>query len=107
MDAFFKTGDRFIPPLGTQIKHAEVVQCFGIAGTKLQSFQQILVGAIAGVELRKDHAQAVVRFRILGTDSNCPLQRLAGFVPLLLLTVKLRENYFRVPRELKPSSVSS
>ena len=34
-DALFEAGDRFIPPLGAQIEHAEVVQCFGIGGTRL------------------------------------------------------------------------
>jgi|HubBroStandDraft_6_1064221.scaffolds.fasta_scaffold203145_2 hypothetical protein len=82
----------------TQIKHAEVVQCFGIAGTKLQSFQQILVGAIGVVELRKDHPQAVVRFWVLRADRNRPLEGFASFIPVLLLTI-------RVPEVLKGDQV--
>ena len=56
-DAFFETGDRFVPPLRAQVKYSQIVQRFGISGTKLQRLLQILVGTIAVVDLRKDHAQ--------------------------------------------------
>ena len=41
------------------------------------------------IHLRKDHPQAVVPLWIIRTDFNRPLERHAGFVPLLLLTISV------------------
>ena len=69
-DALFEAGHRFIPPSGAQVKHAEVVQRFGIARTRLQRSLQIFISPVIVVELREDHPQAVVRLRILGPTAT-------------------------------------
>src|ERR1700720_3654840 len=74
-DAILEAGHCVIPPSSTQVQYAQVIQRFGIAWTRLQRSLQIFICAVIVVELRKDHPQAVIRLRVLGTDRHRPFQR--------------------------------
>ncbi len=67
-NALFETGHCLIPPLRPQIEHAQVIQCFGVYGADAQRLLQILVGTIAVVDLRENHAQAVICLGIVRAD---------------------------------------
>src|SRR5580700_2588485 len=86
-DAFLELADGFVPPPGSQIKYAEVVQRFGIARPKPQGLLQITIGALRIVRLREYHGQVVIRLRVLRPRGERALQRLPGVVPALLQTV--------------------
>src|ERR1039457_6599506 len=96
-DALLELRNGFVPPLGSQIKHAEIVQGFGISRAKLQSPPQILVGALRIVRLRKHHRQVVVRLGVLRSGSQRSLQRFPSFVPTLLQAVGVPQIFQRNP----------
>ena len=96
-DAFFELRHGIVPPAGSQIQDAEVVQRLRISGAQFQSILQILIGAVGVVRLRIDHRQAVIRFRVLRPGSDRSLQGRARVVPAFLLPIRVPQIFQRDP----------
>src|SRR5579863_7916518 len=86
-NAFFECSHRLVASARAQIQHPEIIERFRVVLSKLQSSLQVVVGALVVTSLREDHGQAVICFGLPRTNCDGALQRLAGFVPTLLLAI--------------------
>src|SRR5262249_16381550 len=83
-DRPFESPLPFLAAGRAQVKDAQVIQCFWVNGARSESLLQILISFVRIVELCKDHAEAVVCFRICGAQLERSPENALSFLPALL-----------------------